>query len=289
MIISHIYGGLGNQMFQYAVGRALADKLGVALKLDVTDFACYPLRKYELDHLQINAEVAITEEITKLRGSSDVWHKVIGVLRRQSRFPESFIQEKAYTFDQSILMLGDQHYLKGYWQSEKYFPSITEQLRHEFQPITEPTEKNAEVIHNIDQQQAISVHVRRGDYVQNAQTNAYHGTTSLDYYKKAAEHIMASVRQPVFYVFSDDSEWVKANLTFNAQTEYMTHNGPEKSHEDMRLMSRCKHHIIANSTFSWWGAWLGTNPGKIIIAPKQWFNQAGLDDRDLVPASWYRI
>ena len=276
-------------MFQYAVGRTLADKLGVALKLDVTDFARYPLRKYELDHLKINAQVATRKDIVTLRGPDDVWHKVIGLLKGKQRFPSSFIQEKTYAFDPSILSLDGPLYLKGYWQSEKYFTSIGSQLHHEFQPITEPTRENADFLQSIDQRQAISVHVRRGDYVQNAQTNAYHGTTSLDYYNKAAEHIMASVRQPVFYVFSDDSEWVKTNLNFDAPTEYMTHNGPGHSHEDMRLMSRCKHHIIANSTFSWWGAWLGTNPEKIIIAPKKWFNQAGLDDRDLVPASWYRI
>ena len=135
---------------------------------------------------------------------------------------------------------------------------------------------------------AVSVHVRRGDYVSVAETRERHGTCSLDYYQAGFEHIAARIADPVIFVFSDDPAWVQANLKFPSPTIYVTHNVGKQNYEDLRLMSACRHFIIANSTFSWWGAWLGEGAGKIVIAPKRWGNKPDEMD-DPVPEVWVRL
>lgn len=288
MIITHIYGGLGNQMFQYAVGRQLSLKLNVPLKFDISDFARYPLRKYELHHLNIIGDVASSAEVAQYKPHPSPLQRVLArwlPLRKGA----GYVGETRFTFDPSIISLGDNHYLEGYWQSEKYFTNIADQIRQDFTPKGEPDGENARMLSDIKGQTAISVHVRRGDYVSNAKTNQFHGTTPIEYYQQAANRIQASVKDPTFYVFSDDPTWVQENIKFQANTIYVTQNGGDRSYEDLRLMRHCQHHIIANSTFSWWGAWLGEHTGQIVVAPKEWFKTESQDDRDLVPGRWLRI
>nr|VFK65587.1 MAG: Glycosyl transferase family 11 [Candidatus Kentron sp. TUN] len=134
------------------------------------------------------------------------------------------------------------------------------------------------------------MHIRRGDYVSDKEANTLIGTCSLDYYQRAVRLLQERIESnPRFYVFSDDPDWVQANLRLDGQMHIVRHNNTDTNFEDLRLMSACSHHIIANSTFSWWGAWLNPSPQKIVIAPARWFKSDKLDDRDLIPSSWLRI
>jgi hypothetical protein len=144
---------------------------------------------------------------------------------------------------------------------------------------------NADLVEQISKVNAVSLHVRRGDYVQNAKTNANHGVCSLDYYRAAIQNILERVEAPSFFIFSDDIPWVKEHLVLDIPCRYVDHNQGVESYNDMRLMSLCRHHIIANSSFSWWGAWLNPDPQKIVIAPQKWFANDNIVD-DLFPPEW---
>ena len=138
----------------------------------------------------------------------------------------------------------------------------------------------------ISQTNSVSLHIRRGDYVSNQKTNQTHGTCDLDYYQRCITEIEKEVENPYFFVFSDEIEWVKENLKINHPAEYVDQNTGDKSYEDMRLMSQCKHNVIANSSFSWWGAWLNSYPDKIVFAPKRWFASDKHNTKDLIPEGW---
>jgi hypothetical protein len=179
-------------------------------------------------------------------------------------------------------------YLAGYWQSEKYFKEIEDIIRRDFCLKSEPGPENAAMADEIKGVPSVCVHVRRTDYVTDPRTNQHHGTCSPEYYRNAACLVGSQVSNPHFFVFSDEPDWARANLELPVPTTFVTHNGSEKGYEDLRLMALCQHYIIANSSFSWWGAWLG-NSGGIVVAPKRWFNTEGRDTRDLIPAGWARL
>lgn len=293
MIIVKIVGGLGNQMFQYALGRALAHKNKTDLKLDISEYENrYKLHRYSLQHLNIDEKIATAEEIKRLK-DGDNPRILLQLLKIFKKTPivnsaKSHIIEKKFSFDEPILSLGDNIYLDGYWQSEKYFTNIQDIIRREFQIKTPPNPNNESMIKRIKTTDAVAVHIRRGDYVSDKNANSVHGSATLNYYTKAAKIIIYSVKSPTFFIFSDDPQWVKENLSLPNSMIFIDHNGPEKNYEDLRLMSFCKHHIIANSTFSWWGAWLANNENQKVIAPLKWFNN-NTDTRDLIPAHWERI
>jgi hypothetical protein len=177
-------------------------------------------------------------------------------------------------------------YLEGYWQSERYFQDIEPTIREELQFANAPDPENAALLDDIAGRPAISLHVRRGDYLLPKHQLMYAGC-SLEYYRNAVDFIAASANiDPVVYVFSDDTEWARDSLQLKAHTRIVSHNGVERAHEDLRLMSACRHHIIANSTFSWWGAWLNASPDKIVVAPKTWTLDPAIYNPDILPASW---
>lgn len=179
-------------------------------------------------------------------------------------------------------------YLAGHWQSEKYFSDASETIRSDFTFRHPLTKQNAELAGRIGQTMAVSLHVRRGDYVSDTKANAAHGLCSLEYYRAAVLLMAEHVECPEFFVFSDDIAWVKANLKIDFPSRYLDHNQGAESYNDMRLMSLCRHHIIANSSFSWWGAWLNPNPDKLVIAPKKWFAYDS-NVADLFPAGWVSL
>jgi hypothetical protein len=267
MVLVKIIGGLGNQMFQYAVARRLAWFLNVPLKLDICSCNAYRDWAYGLKHFKIAAEFASEEEI--------IWLKCL-----------NHIQEKQFHFDPTILSLSSDVYLDGYWQSEKYFKDIDPIIRQEFTLKKEPDAKNAALAQKIAETEAVSVHVRRGDYVTNPVVNYLHGLCPLEYYHQAITRLISQVEKPHFYVFSDDWEWVKNNMILGYPTTFVMINGPEKAYEDLRLMSLCRYHIIANSSFSWWGAWLSNYQYKLVFAPRKWFHGYQHDTRDLIPNGW---
>jgi hypothetical protein len=266
LIITNLIGGLGNQLFQYAVGRRLAYIHNEPLKLDITAFRNYTLRSYHLNPLNIIEQIATDEEISHYRN-------------------HHYIREEYFQFNSGILNLGPHTYLEGYWQSEHYFKDIEPIIRQEFMVKHAPEGENARLYNMILSCEAVAIHVRRGDYVSNLVTNEHHGLCPLDYYYQAVSIIANQIHNPHFFIFSDDWSWAQQNIHLNYPMTFVTHNA-NWPNEDLRLISHCKHHIIANSSFSWWGAWLGSYPHKIVIAPRKWFNCQERNTQDLIPDSW---
>lgn len=267
MIITKLIGGIGNQMFQYAVARRLALAHQVTLKLDITAFEEYTLRSYYLNYLGISGQIATPEEIGMMKA-----------IRHE--------KEAYYHFDPTVLRLPGDVYLEGYWQTEKYFKDIAPVIQEEFQVRDPLSGTNRRLAEAIRESEAVAVHFRRGDYVTNPLTHQYHGVCPLEYYQRAFRQLASQVPDPHFFIFSDDPQWVNEQVRWEVPFTVVATNPPEQSHEDLRLMSLCKHHIIANSTFSWWGAWLAIYPQKRVYAPRQWFYKANLYTRDLIPESW---
>lgn len=292
MLISNIIGGLGNQMFQYAVGRAVSLSCNTSLRLDVSGFANYRLHQWIEFQRIFNCSVKIANEtdVRNILGwqSSPAIRRIVSRPRMAMFRRKEFVIEPHFNYWQGIKNVPSNSYLVGYWQSEKYFAEVAEQIRADLTFQLPLVKQNAELAEQIHQVNAVSLHVRRGDYASNAQTTSTHGLCSLDYYRAAIAYVAERVQQPHFYIFSDDIAWVKDNLKIQFPHQYVDHNHGAESYNDMRLMSMCKHNIIANSSFSWWGAWLNPNPDKIVIAPERWFaNQT--DVSDLFPQGWVTL
>lgn len=291
MIVVGLTGGLGNQLFQYALGRRLSLETGAELKLDISAYEISS-RQYRLNRFRIKEKYASKDEIVRLSGmgQSGLSGRIERALRARLHLHKpSMVKENGSTFQPSLLKSTGSIYLDGYWQSEKYFKGIEDTLRQEFTPREDPDSEDRSVMGAILNCEAISLHVRRGDYIANPTYFSVHGVCSLDYYKAAVDEMVEAVPSPHFFVFSDDPEWTSENLRFSHPVTYVQHNGEDKDYEDLRLMSCCKHHIIANSTFSWWGAWLASNENKIVIAPRKWYNDPNKDTSDLIPGSWRRL
>lgn len=293
MVITRLSGGLGNQLFQYATGRRLAHVHGAELKMDVSGLgnpAYRTVRHYELAPFGMKQVFATPAEIERFRPRNSMMSRILNLVTRKSvQRPESYIREAYYHFDPCILELPDGVYLDGYWQSERYFADIAETIRKEVAVTTPLVGRNDELAQMINGCKAVSLHVRRGDYVTDMVTSKVHGTCGMDYYMRAVEHVASKVGQPVFFLFSDDHEWVRKHLTLSHPMHFVDHNDTEHGYEDMRLMSLCRHHVIANSSFSWWGAWLNPRKDKIVIAPKRWFNTYDANTSDICPDSWIRL
>jgi hypothetical protein len=292
MVISHIIGGLGNQMFQYAAGRALSIERGVPLHLDTQDFEGYTLHNgFELYRLfNINSQIANDSDLRKVLGwrsfsplRRKLFHKKYLKFRGGNLFVDSLSSER-FRFSE----MPDKCYLMGNWQSERYFAHLADTIRADFSFKAKTSIQNAELIELIGKVNAVSLHVRRGDIAANPLSLAVHGLCSLEYYRKAVEYVVTKFTNPTFMVFSDDISWVQENLHIDYPCYYIDHNKGVESYNDMRLMSLCRHHIIANSSFSWWGAWLNPSVEKIVVAPRRWF-AADYDSSDIVPSSWIKI
>lgn len=300
MIIVRLNGGIGNQMFQYALGRHLAEINSTLLKLDLTGFEEYKLRKYELHCFNIWEYVASIEEIEAFkRKNNSRFAKLVSKTRKRLNFPyyptsdfyqnTIVVKESRFSFDPSMLEEKGNIYLDGYWQSEKYFNSIRNILLREFTNKYDQDIKNLELSKKIKNTESVSIHIRRGDYVHDTLTNQVHGVCSFDYYQDAINQITKRRSNCHFFIFSDDHAWVKENFNLDYNTTIVNINDYSTSYEDLRLMSLCHHNIIANSSFSWWAAWLNKNPEKIVYAPKKWFNDTKLITNDLLPDSWIKV
>ena len=294
MIVTCIYGGLGNQMFQYAVGRCLAKLRDTELKLDTTFFPHVKgtPRKYELNVFSIVEDFATDREIRALRGDDPnrgvrVLRKVTGALLPSSK--GTYFKEPTMAFDPSVFDTRGDVYLEGYWQSEKYFREAEETIRADFRFRDEPTGRNREMAERIGATPSVSIHVRRGDYVTNEAAIRRFGFRGAEYVDRAVKTILDRCSDAVFYVFSDDIAWCRGNLNPGRETVFVDQNAEGGHHEDMRLMSLCRHNIITNSSFSWWAAWLNANPDKTVIAPKEWYREGAGSSADLVPESWVQV
>jgi len=272
MIVVRIYGGLGNQMFQYALAKALAIGKKQKIKLDISAFESYKLHNYSLFNFNIKSDI----------------YKPPGRYRKKIRnlfFKNCQYNELDFGFDKEVFNLnGDDIFLHGYFQSEKYFLKYATEIRNDFKVVSELKIQTQETLDYINKVNSVSIHIRRGDYVNNPK----HGIETEQYYKKAIELIEEQVPNPVFFVFSDDPDWVKSNLSLLHETIFVDFNDAASNFEDLKLMATCKHNIIANSSFSWWGAWLNENENKVVITPKKWFNDA-TNSNDVIPESWIKI
>lgn len=292
MIIVKLMGGLGNQMFQYALGRHLAIQRCVSLKLDVSWFAGQTLRQFKLDRFNIQAEIASSEEIFFF--TREDWPTISRKLYlfAQRLFPMYFgkvIKQKGLYFSAEMFNSPKKIYLNGYWQSEKYFKVIETMLRQDFTLKKGLSSKSARIIGRVKECPSVSLHVRRKDYVEDKNTTRVHGVCSIEYYEKAVKYLRENIPNASFFVFSDDLSWAAKNLSFLSPIEFVDAGGNIRDEEELILMSACKHHIIANSTYSWWGAWLGTYPEKIVVAPRRWFNDMAIDTNDIVLETWIRM
>lgn len=301
VIIMRLREGLGNQLFQYALGKQLSIIHKRPLKLDISHFTQTDpdprkgIRIYCLKHFNIQAHIAEPEDTAPFQKYlknnlyGKVWRRAIRLGKYYKRSCISEPQKKFWVFDPNLLTgsLKTNVYLVGYWQTEKYFTSIENIIRNDFIFKDAPDEVNKKMLAEIDSSSSVCIHVRHGD---NATPKAsQHGVLPLSYYYKAIEDLLKTVESPHFYVFSDDPEWAKGNLHLEFPSTFVSHNGDEKNYEDLRLMSHCRHHIIGNSTFSWWGAWLGKKPGQLVYAPNRYYININIPVYDFYPASWKLI
>ncbi len=288
MIITRLTGRLANQMFQYAIGRALSIKNNAEFKLDIYSFKEPPYWPYIINRFNIVINPATKQEIKSFqkyhwkKGKFWFWYNRLIANRRK------YADERQFNFEPWILTLKDPVYLEGYWQSEKYFRDIEDIIRKDFTLRNPLSEQSKDFERQIGEVEAVSLHVRRDEMVSNKRINDWHGVCSVEYYNQAIQEIAKGVKDPHFFLFSDDPTWTKENIKVPFQSIYMPYN-TEHPEEDLYLMSKCKHHIIANSTFSWWGAWLNTNKNKVVIAPKKWFNTPKMNTQDIIPETWIKI
>jgi len=292
MIITQLIGGLGNQMFQYSVGRALAYRMGSDFKVDISGFKNYKSHYgFELQRIFnsncLLANVSDIRSVLRWQSPSFIRRVLLKSCMRGFRCKQ-LVVEPHFKYWQGINELKVQSYLTGNWQSEKYFAEVAREIRNDFTFKIPMRDKNIELANQISKVNAVSLHVRRGDYANNQKYLSIHGLCSIEYYLAAIKYFSEHLKRPYFFVFSDDIKWVKSNLKINHPCIYVDHNNGTESYNDMHLMSMCKHHIIANSSFSWWGAWLNPSSDKIVISPKQWFAKK-TDTKDLIPPEWIRL
>ncbi|MDH4129049.1 MAG: alpha-1,2-fucosyltransferase [Spirochaetota bacterium] len=290
MIIVKLIGGLGNQMFQYAAARQLSHDNNTKLKLDITGFNDYKLRTYNLHHFNILEDFASDKEIAQFTSNGSLKYRILNSIDRfRVYYKRKHVIEQHYHYDENMKKVYNSAYLDGYWQSEKYFKDIENIIRKEFTIKTEANVLNKTMIEKIKNSNSVSIHIRRGDYVSNQVTSQVIGFLGFEYYFKAIDQISQSLENPNFFIFSDDLCWVKENLKIKYPMTFVDHNNAETNYEDLRLMSLCKHNIIANSSFSWWGAWLNENPNKIVFAPNNWFKIDKYNIVSLLPENWIKI
>lgn len=282
-ITVNIYGGLGNQMFQYAAGRALSLHYQVPLYLNIEWFsqkqALQEMRVYQLDLFE-----NITAPIQKR--SSFPCSTIIKRIKQYLLFSHT-TQEPHFSYWPGFFEITPPTILNGYWQCEKYFKNFQKEILHDFTfpALPESAKKLSKDIAKVSE--SVSVHIRRSDYINNHQAQAFHGNLHKDYYNEALQTIKYRCGNTKLFIFSDEPQWVRQNFDCCGHSSVIVDlNFPSAPHHDMHLMTLCKHHIIANSSFSWWGAWLGNNHG-LTIAPRKWFAQKTFNEyKDIYCKDW---
>lgn len=283
MNIIWIDGGLGNQMFQYALALKMQSQ-GMQVKIDVTKYAQHHAHNdFELDQVfGIAGPFADRSEISRFGYvKANHWTEF---LKRTPFRKKTVYNNESYIYDEQVLKL-DGYYIEGYWQSEKYFADIREKIMdtYRFPEFPEGKDTWAERIRNSC---AVSVHIRRGDYLQYSYLQSI---CTLEYYRRAMDYFREILPEKAeFYIFTNDFPWAEEHFG-EKDCHFVKGNTGRNSFRDMQLMSLCRHHVVANSSFSWWGAWLNQNPDKIVVAPERWINNAADEKTDIIPESWIRI
>lgn len=294
-VVVTLCGGLGNQLFQYAVARAISARSNSPLVLDLTWFddvllqSNMTVRKYALAPFEL--PVLLRSSIATQSKFSQVLSNFRALISRRLgiHIGERRYIESSFRFDKEVLTLRAPVLLSGYWQSYRYFDDVANLIRKEIKTIRTLSKNSAEILKKIRASDAICVHVRRGDYVTNKGASLFHGLCSLEYYLKGVASVAQGLKYPHGFVFSDDPDWVKDNLDIGIDFTVVDVNGPDDAHQDIWLMSSCKHFVIANSSLSWWGAWLGDELDKRVVYPSRWFTDRFINTSDLFPDGWISL
>ncbi|HLP21171.1 MAG TPA: alpha-1,2-fucosyltransferase [Chitinophagales bacterium] len=297
MIIVKIFQGLGNQLFQYAYSRALALNRGCMVKLDNTYYNQYSeiilhgykvKRQYGLDRFNIKMELATQAEIDHVKnytGNNRISRYINRKLNEQAPYyKKREVKELDTVFDKNLLQVSNNSYVQGYFASEMYFKNHRETLLNELTLRSPLSEQNAATIQRMRDTDSVCVSIRRADFL----VHPLHNVCTDQYYQDGLNAMGELVKNMRVFIFSDDNEYVSKNFHIPFSHEFVTHNHPD-FYEDLRLMTNCKHHVIPNSTFSWWGAWLSQYPGKKVIAPRIWLNSNTIDYSTVLPQEWIKI
>jgi hypothetical protein len=293
MVIVQLKGGLGNQLFQYAAARSLSEKQHSKIMLDLKIYGRERLKSHEfyaLNHFNINAALADNADL-ELFYSNRIFKKIQRRIMRLTGTGKikQVYEKELFVYNPRVLTYNNNVYLRGYWQSEKYFKKIENIIRTELSLKDSLSQQTLEVSKEImSKKNTVSLHIRRGDYVTDIKTYNTLGLCSLDYYRKCVLLLGKELDDLSIYVFSDDPGWAEENLVFDYPLYFVNHNDADHSYEDMYLMSLCEHNVIANSSFSWWGAWLNKNKDKKVFAPRKWAVGAKIYP-DIIPEGWNLI
>jgi len=282
-IIVWIAGGLGNQLFQYAAARSLANSHHRQLVIDPL-FSLKPnRRRYKLNRYRIQAKFLSLNDLLLIKQKKYPFFKHFTVDGKQ------FVEVDETTLIDEVENHPDILYMRGYWQDERYFVKFRTEILNEIALRRQPPLPIQTLGKNMAQEESVSIHVRRGDYLLNSEVNSIFGVLPTTYYKNAIWKIQEQVRNPVYYIFSDDIDWVNKHFFPELKKQIINIAGRERDVYELWLMNQCRHNIIANSSFSWWGAWAGTYPGKIVIAPERWAIKELGSLSNIIPDRWIRV
>ncbi|WP_276133808.1 alpha-1,2-fucosyltransferase [Polluticoccus soli] len=293
MIIVKLQGGLGNQMFQYAIGKSLAKHLGTSFKLDVeflldrTPRENFVFRDYDLDIFSLQAPVATKAETLKFKKTPGNKLETAVTLLRNKLSPVRYFYEPHFHFVPQVFELPRNSYLDGYWQTPRYFESIEQEIRNDFGFKDQIIDTSKELRESILNTNSVCINVRRADFL----TNDFHGVCDMRYFEPGIEIVTSKVKDPHFFIFSDDPQWCLENFKLKYPVTFVGHEHKgNKFANYLQLMTQCKHYIIPNSSFAWWAVWLNNNKNdKIVVAPKTWFADVNWDPKDLIPQNWIRV
>jgi len=286
-VVIALSGGLGNQLFQYAAGRSLSLSLKADLALDLSWFLGDHNRRYGLENF--NLPIKLLNSTSVLPFGIKAFREKISKKFFRSRFGLPVFKEPYFHYNSAFQSIDSPVVLDGYFQSERYFLGCETQIRQDLNFSGTFPEKCLPVYKRIQECDAIAVHVRRGDYLTSKQNVAIYHSLSPEYYVDAVNQLSQWLKNPRCFIFSDDVSWVRDHLQLGIPAEVVDVNSGDEVYWDLRLMSSCKHFVIANSSLSWWGAWLGKDPSKQVIAPRKWFKSDTRNIADLIPAHWSRL
>ena len=296
MIIVKLISGLGNQLFEYAVGRQLSLQRQVPLKLDISFFEGQRLRSYKLNHYNIQAEIATEKEIekfTNIYNSNSLYARIFR--KTESMLPKRkklhYIEDEWWMYESELLKASSNVYVDGYWQHYKYYENLSPHVLQELTVKDPPSVAYSKYLtHLLSDNHSVSIHIRRGDYITDPAASKLMGILPLEYYHKAISYMEERLGSPSFYIFSDDLSWAKDNLAIQAPVTFVELENEGSDYFELELMSKCRHNIIANSTFSWWGAFLNRNKEKIVISPADWVLEKNINQKiQLQFPSWIKL
>lgn len=283
MLVMRVQGGLGNQMFQYAFGQYLAKNRSYEVRYDTSSFATDRLRDHALDAWQIDLPQVETKTLPLFpkRFGGKGYKNLLSAKLPMKRVRE----KKPYFFHPRYTKVGNHTYLDGYWQNERYFDGMRDTLVNAFRPAKALSKETETVLEHIASTNSVALHVRRTDYLKLPEMQV----CDHQYYLEAVKRLLATYSGINLFVFSDDLAWCKEHLAFDCPMHFVDHNCGATAHEDLWLMSRCQYHVIPNSSFSWWAAWLKEDSSKEVFVPSRWFADPKFGGDQIAPQNWIRI